>query len=537
MHTDADHDRRSAGKDDLFRITLLLFAALVLGLYHIAATGLIAKDGVTFIDFARGLATAPTKAIAENDQHPGYPALIAAAHALVGRMRPTSGLQGWILAAQGTALVSRLLALVVLYYVAKTLVGPWASFWAVIVLMVLPDPAKYGSDALSDWPHMALLSLGLLCLLHGARRRQWWLFGLAGLIAGAGFLVRPECAQLVVYGLAWLIVSPFMPKHRPRIASNILAAVVLIAAFAVVAGPYIKLKGAVFPKKRIGRFSSTTVSLPAQNAQHQPVACRHLPGHARPAEGSHACASANMSPGPYRAALLPPNTPKALHKYVSNICETVLYYFLPFMLVGLFVSLRARGIAEPETFLMILFILLNTACLMWLYTVYGYMDRRHTMPLVLLLALYTPAGLKVIATWLGGKTEPGQYPSLLTVLRPQWRWFVILTIVGIVICAPKLLRPMRTDKRAYKQAAAWLRENCGPDDLVLVPDMRIGLYAQREYLVAGYETGQQPTYIVTIADRPGESMKPDDRARIVYSVPLRDKDKGREILILRNEGS
>ena len=72
-------------------------------------------------------------------------------------------------------------AIAVLYFIARTLAGARWGFWGVLIFIMLPRPAEYGSDALSDWPHLFFFSAALLAMLQPEKR--WWLFALAGLVA------------------------------------------------------------------------------------------------------------------------------------------------------------------------------------------------------------------------------------------------------------------------------------------------------------------------------------------------------------------
>ena len=172
----------------------------------------------------------------------------------------------WIYCAQSVTLIFRLLAIVVLYFIAKQLFGAGMSFWAVLILILLPKPAEYGSDALSDWPHLIFLLTGLLFLLRGAENKRWWLFGFAGLAAGTGYLIRPECAQLVVLGSLWFGLQLLLPGHTTGKVKVLPALALLLAGFLAIAGPYINLKGAVFPKKNVGQLTSTTRAIKASRA-------------------------------------------------------------------------------------------------------------------------------------------------------------------------------------------------------------------------------------------------------------------------------
>src|SRR4030042_6928936 len=211
---------QSGARQDIVHLSILLAAGLAIGIYLICTAVVIAKDGVTFIQYARNLQTAPTETMIAEAQQPVYPFLILTAHRIVEIVHSGSSLWTWLYSAQGAALTFRLLGIAAIYGLGRVLVGPGQSFLATLIFVLLPDPAEYGSDALSDWPALFFLITGLLLSVCGAAQSKWWLFGLAGTFAGAGYLVRPDCAQLIVYAFLWLTLQLFRPKHimtRPRL--------------------------------------------------------------------------------------------------------------------------------------------------------------------------------------------------------------------------------------------------------------------------------------------------------------------------------
>ena len=130
------------------------------------------------------------------------------------------------------------------------------SFWAVLILIMLPKPAEYGSDALSDWPNMFFIAMGMLLLFYGAKYGKWWLFAFTGLAGGLAYLVRPEGAQIIIYGIWWLLLQLFWKKRTISISGATIGLVSMIFLFLLIVTPYMKLKGAILPKKSLDIFSS-----------------------------------------------------------------------------------------------------------------------------------------------------------------------------------------------------------------------------------------------------------------------------------------
>lgn len=183
MMADGKSKERLVVKQDIVHIAILVAIALVIGVYLITTTVLIAKDGALYIECAKNLANEPIKVIKDMLVHPGYPYLIYLMHKAVGLFFEGESIQGWIISAQVISLLSKLLATVALYFVGSYFVGSRMSFWGVLILTILPDSAAFGSDALTEWPHLMFLTTGFLLLLLGAQYRKNWMFGWAGIIA------------------------------------------------------------------------------------------------------------------------------------------------------------------------------------------------------------------------------------------------------------------------------------------------------------------------------------------------------------------
>ncbi|UCE36775.1 MAG: glycosyltransferase family 39 protein, partial [Thermoplasmata archaeon] len=183
-------------KDDAVNLLILLFIASLLGIYAITTTVLIAQDGIYYIQQAQKFSSNPTDVVKLHP--PGYPFLIFIAHKFVSLFSSSPSALTWIYSAQSITLLCRLFAIIPLYFIGKLLVGSRNSFWALLILILLPYPSEFGSDVLRDWPHILFLAMGFSFLLFGAMEGKWWMFGIVGFASGLGHMIRPECAQLVI---------------------------------------------------------------------------------------------------------------------------------------------------------------------------------------------------------------------------------------------------------------------------------------------------------------------------------------------------
>ncbi len=478
------HSQPSA-KEDTINIAILLSIALAIGIYLIVTTVFIAQDGLFYIKQAQMFSNNVLAAIRSHSF--GYTFIVFIAHKLGVLITGCSSIYGWIYPAQCASLLCGLLALTALYFVGRLLVGSRRSFWAVFVLVVLPYPAKFGSDVIRAWPYIMFLAWGLLFLLLGAKQGRWWMFGLAGLAAGLGYMIRVECAQLVIYAGLWLLVRLYRPGDNMNRRQVVYALLILVAGFGIAAGPYSRARGGIVPGK-LRRF----VSLSRQ-------------------EQSEAIEAPNMDKGSsrQRAAVLPGDMAKAIGTLAEKVNDNLFYFFTPAFLVGAYVHFRKKSATtDIERFFVSAFVLLNVVMLLFLHCYYKHISRRHCLGLVAVLIFYVPVGLETAAGWVSGRlSKAGDGRDDCR------RWFIILMTVGVVICLPKLVRPMRISKQGYREAAQWLRENAPQNSSVIVPDGRISFYSERKELVyEGGDTGAAAIYLVKIVTGGAGGQKPAESA-------------------------
>jgi len=495
-----------AEKQDLIHLAILLVIALGIGLYLIATTVVITKDGAWYIEQARRFSSEPQSII---KVHPfGYPFLIFAAHKLVSSLSGGSSLFTWIYSAQSITLLCRLLALVPLYFIGKLLVGSRRSFWAIFILIILPYPADFVSDILREWPHMLFLASGFLFLIWGAKQGKCWMFGVTGFAAGLGHIIRPECGQLIIYGALWTFIRLFSPRpgmSRPKL---LCALSVLLIGFAIPAAPYMTARGQYLPRKLKALISS---------AGHQESEEIRQP-------------ETNSGNNIYIASGMPVKIAKAIGKLAGVMSENLMYFFVPPMLIGIYFRFRKQSSAtEIEKFFLPAFVALNVVMLITLYYSWEYISRRHCFPLVVFTIFYVPIGLEVWAGWLADRFSKSRPASDKDVRL----WFFILLITGTAICMPKLLRHSGQDKQGYRAAATWLRENTDQEDLIAVPDSRITFYAERKGLIYDAKPPTRAKYVVVIVKK--ENEKPDfaGAAKEEYSVWVDEHKKNKKLIIYK----
>ena len=499
-----DNTNRLVTKQDAIYLGFILTAALLIGVYLILTTVLISKDGVFYIEQAKKFQTDPVDVIKEHSF--GYPFLIFVFHKLASVFTDNQSIYVWIYSAQAANLFCRLAALIPLYFIGKLLVGSKTSLAAVLLLVILPYPAQYGSDVLRDWPHILFLVTGFLFLLLGAGEYKYRMFGAAGFVAGLGFMVRPECAQLVIYGILWLLAGIFLRGRNLSKRRFFFALSCLLVGFLIPAASYVAIRGSIpfsVPQERIVSSDSWE--------QKDSVECEF---------------------DVYPASILP-GFIRTVEKVFWDISDNLMYFFMPVWMIGICYRFRKQGAAsEVERFFIPVFIVFNIIILIFIFSFREYLSRRYGVPLVVVTIFYVPIGLWAISDWLGRIL----FRDRLGADRHYQLLLLILLGVGVFICSTRLFRPIRPERRNYLLAAQWLAADTGRDEIVGVPDKRISFYAEREGLLYKQKVPERVRYVVSVfktgRESGIESEFPD--ARKVFYEAGSDEQSGVAIYDLRN---
>jgi hypothetical protein len=499
-------------QQDFKRLTLLIIAASVIGVLHIISTSLISKDGVHWIEQARCIdmpkkvsASMADNRIAElaKIQDPGYPLMLLLGHrfGVWGKAEPSS--LNWVHSGQILTLFCQILTIVLLYFFGKQIVGGQYAFIAVLILVFLPWPSEFAYDVLREWPYLLFLFGGLFLVLCAFSYRRVIFFLPAGLISGVGHTIRPECAQIVIYGMLGLVLFFINPQKRLSRKEIILASVLLILGFGMVFFPYIQMKGRVLPDK-LHRLAS-----PQKVSQS-------------PETHSMQCAGSVSWTAIHGPIVL-----------VQGVSENQMYYFFPFMAAGLYFFLNRKQSPTLHKWFIAGFIIFNCLMYLLLYQRWGYISRRHAMPLAVMTLFFVPIGLDFAAELFSKRrTDSGFQVDQ----RKRNILFWAMTIVGILICLPKLSIPLGADKPGIRETAEYLKQNTSPEAVIAVFDPRIAFYAERKRIV--YKTlpcRKKWDYLVKIED--GGVVNAEKEECLLekwYSCPVtKTNPRSRQVVVYR----
>ncbi|MDP6546450.1 MAG: glycosyltransferase family 39 protein [Phycisphaerae bacterium] len=431
-----------------FQVGLLAAIAAAVGIYLIATTVLVAKDGLFYIDQARKLAgDLPGKP----EVHLlGFPLMIASLRWILRALGMGGGMNTWIVSAQAAALLTRVLCLLPVYLIGKRFVGRRRSIIGVFILIVLPLPAEWGADALRDFPSLLLLLSSLALLIAGTESGRIWLFALAGLACGLGVGIREELLQLVLYAMlwfAWRFITAGNWTDRRKQAASFLVFMVMVSLPVAL---HVCASGGHLPAKTaslLHTLSGTEPSAPAGTGT--PVAVNE---------------ELSVSDASYRIVRM----------LGGNFHE----YFYPFWAVGLVCCLRKKGNTTAKFFIAAMMI--GTLALLYLryFRHDGGLSKRYLLPLSAGTIFFIPEGLRRVGLWIERLVRT-RNETLSRAMRSKVRISTILLLLGIAACLPKLVQPIRWEKRYYLQAANRVGEVIEPDENVWAFDKRIYLYADR----------------------------------------------------------
>ena len=146
---------------------------------------------------------------------------------------------------------------------------------------------------------------------------------------------------------------------------------------------------------------------------------------------------------------------------------------------------------------------------------------------------YIPVGLHVVANWLESKFPMTKQKTDIS-KEKRFSWFLVLLLIGIGVCIPKLFRPVRIEKQGYREAAKWLRENTAAMHIVAVPDSRIAFYAERKGLIYDKEVPKGAKYVIKIVKNENEEPEFGRLAEKKCSVWVDEQRKrGKKLVIYK----
>lgn len=440
------------------RRSLIAIVALAASLHAagIARSILPAQDGLKFIRVARSFQVLPwTDVVRGSDQHPLYPALVAITEPLVA-LALGRGPETWRIAAQLVAAVAALALIFPLHGLTRDLFGRTVADLAALGFVLLPLPMVVGHDTLSDSLALLAVALSLRMGLHALTSGDWRPALGCGLVAGVGYLARPE---VLVAPFAVLATGFVRAAGRGVVPAR--AALpglsTLAVAFLAIVGSYALVKGEVSEKLALRQAApiKTGPIKERKTAQWLPPGLDDPRWDFSPKEESAGAPS-------------------------RGVVAVVKDIFLQWSdgLCGVFAFLAVWGLArdghirrtiagdddraDPENvgrWLVATYLVLFCSVLIRHEMRMGYLSNRHTLGLVILALPWAAAGTFVVARGL----------AVAFRFTPRRAKVAGLILLAITTAAGMKLqfKPAHPTRWGHREAGRWLAAHAGAGEAVL----------------------------------------------------------------------
>jgi hypothetical protein len=463
-------------------LALLLLLSTCVQAWCIARAAVPAQDAVRYVAMAQSIGQCGlVETWREHSEHPLYPALVYALHTAAQAVLPQP--LSWCTAAQTTAALMLVLAVVPLHLLLRRLVEPSAAVAGSLFFCLLPEVARLGADALSDSTQLLLVCLALWTLARywqtqpmaagvqhqpAGHRAVWLVF--CGSALGLAMLTRPESIVAAAMVVAALVMYQLARSTRERWFGWMCSMTALTTGM-LIAAPYlvVSTSGEMddMPARLLGRDTPTPSALELTDVPGPAVATswRFSDGQAM-AFGSKDSSVSSRFHG-FRSAL---------GEFVGELLSAFQYWVGALALVGVskFVQWPQRRF---DHFASALFLGHSLAAI-YLASQLGYLSSRHLLTLVVLGLAPAGLGACLIGRWLA---------------KAHWlrRWFIsvaprmggymtaVVVAAAVMACLPETLAELHRSRSGHRQAGDWLAA-AGSPGLVLDTRGWTGLYSGRE---------------------------------------------------------
>ncbi len=412
---------------------------------------MVSRDTVGFIWYAQALEHTPLQAMRERAQHPGYPAMVLAAHKLIERLPVLPAamrhdeVRSWTAAAIGVSMLGGLAVVLACYALTAQLFNRSVGLIAALLAAAAAEFCQLSADGLTDMPHLAIYLTALWATLRGLDQGRLRWFAVAGVLAGLGYLVRPEGAEPAVVA-AVLLVTPRI-SHL-AVSRRLACLACLVVCAAVLAGPYMLATGKLVQKKPVGEWLSV-----------QTEAMRSPAGDA----GDRACVRTAGMGGDAMRALWP-----IAENWVRSLRGTYLLAVIPWLIwrrrmAGSLMGTRAVAVCMGLHVVILIALLVR-------FNYWSLFSLRHVMVLAGLTLPFAAAGV-----------------VLLIERLPESRQGWAAVLLGAVLVGPTfpwMFQARFREDAHYRSAAAWMQAETPRRPRIMTAWERMAFYAYGDYIPA-----------------------------------------------------
>ena len=416
----------------LLAIVLLSASLQVVGM---ARSTLPAQDGLKFLRVARAFQNGPwLDAIRGSDQHPLYPACVAAVQPVVS-VASGSGPLSWRLAGQIVSATAAILTLFPLFVFTRNLFADREALLSCLLFALLPSTSGIGHETLSDGLSLFFFTTAL------ALGERTWRLGLprdaigAGLAAGLGYWTRPEAA-VVALAIGVPLSLGAIRRHGTQ------PAIALGVAFLAMVGAYAVTKGEVSEKLALRQVAGLNSAHPLSRKGPHWLP----PGLDDP--------RLDFSPKEESAVPRPIGPIRSTARVVEVWTEGMGWFLAPVVLWGILHTRSDNGRGIPLTYA-----ILFTAVLVRHSAGLGYLSERHTLTLVIAALPWASSGLIDVSRI----TAKALRLNAANLPRRRRIALALLLLAGVFVA----LKPSHESRDGHRQAAYWLASHAEPGQAVL----------------------------------------------------------------------
>lgn len=464
-------------------LALACVIALAFQLAIIARSELIAPDTVVFLRMAQSLPDFD-RVVHQFAQHPGHPLLIKLVHDAFNLSLEPSG---WVTAARIVSGVAGVLLVVAIWLLTGELFDRSTANVAAILTACLSEVRINAADGLSDAPHVALFCLAFWMLSRAVRTRCLGWFLVCGLCSGLAYWIRPEGLAVAGVAVGFLGMQLFSTRWAPRRHSlRALAAVGVCAALVV--WPYAQrtqgLTRKLVQKEHFATWRNKilpTAPTPHSTKPAQPnLRTSHdQPPHSQPRFLAAGPDSAQPAGESSEGSRLLSMLQRAVEVLLTRVGET--YHLLLLVLISTVVLWSVPQ--SPRFFgqLVLLLVTAYLALLIALFCLGGYMERRHTIPLLTVIIPTSSAVLRYVLdrhySGLGARTR-------LTIrVRPICS--IAFCCLFFLATVPRNTMAARPENDGLQEVVEWYQHHAGAADRLVCNSQCVAFYTQKPPYVFG----------------------------------------------------
>lgn len=435
---------------------LLLFAAGIHA-WVIANTYVPARDSIGLLRMADALGSRPWgDVLRENQQPPGYPALVLVFSRLIHPLSDSRGqAETAVFSGQLANALPAILLVIPMFYLGRELFGRRVGFWAALLFQFLPLAAHVTSDVLSEGLFLLLAATALLFACQGLRKRSTVHFLLCGFFSGFAYLTRPEGALIAGVVLLVLVALQFQRTRNWPWRNAFACSICLLTATIAVASPYMFVIGGITNKPAALELFGAAESGQREAGSGE----RRVESEVG---GGVLFAAFSESWGKHGT----PSFAWAAWTLAREMVQKSLYVFWLPTLLGLW-WFRQRMRLHPGAWVVLLYAVVHAAILCRIASNVGYVSERHTILLFMVGSFWAAAALIIVTSRI----------RTLAVSRLRLRVFphctrlasAVLLLSTVLWMLPWTLAPLHANRAGHREAGRWLATNARPGDIVVDP--------------------------------------------------------------------